>query len=142
MIVLDSDHLSILQQPESPQFSRLIDALENSVDQEIVTTVVSLEEQLRGWLAAINRKQGVHDQTRYYARLAGLIDFYSQWRVLPFDEAAAERFSELRQSRIRIGSMDLKIASITIVCNALLLSANLRDFEKVPGLRLENWLTR
>jgi tRNA(fMet)-specific endonuclease VapC len=140
MIVLDSDHLSILQQPESPQFTRLIQTLENSEDQEITTTVVSLEEQMRGWLAAINRKQDVHDQTRYYARLAGLIEFYSHWRVLPFDEAAASRFVEFRQSRIRIGSMDLKIASIAVSKGALLLSANLRDFEKVPGLRLENWL--
>ena len=37
--------------------------------------------------------------------------------------------------------MDLKIACIALVHNALLLSANLRDFQQVPGLRVENWLT-
>jgi predicted nucleic acid-binding protein len=36
--------------------------------------------------------------------------------------------------------MDLKIASIVVVDNGTLLSANLRDFEKVPGLRVESWL--
>jgi predicted nucleic acid-binding protein len=36
--------------------------------------------------------------------------------------------------------MDLKIASIALVHKALLPSANLSDFRKVPGLRVENWL--
>jgi predicted nucleic acid-binding protein len=34
----------------------------------------------------------------------------------------------------------LKIASIALEADAVLLSANLRDFERVPGLRVENWL--
>jgi predicted nucleic acid-binding protein len=34
----------------------------------------------------------------------------------------------------------LKIGSIALEAGALLLSANLRDFENVPGLRVENWL--
>ena len=34
----------------------------------------------------------------------------------------------------------LKIAATALVNNALLLSANQRDFERVPGLRVENWL--
>jgi tRNA(fMet)-specific endonuclease VapC len=56
------------------------------------------------------------------------------------NEAAADRFAELRRQKIRIGSQDLKIAAIAITRDALLLSANLRDFQKVPGLRVENWL--
>jgi predicted nucleic acid-binding protein len=36
--------------------------------------------------------------------------------------------------------MDLKISSIALEEGALLLSANLRDFERVLGLRVENWL--
>jgi tRNA(fMet)-specific endonuclease VapC len=42
--------------------------------------------------------------------------------------------------KIRIGTMDLKIASICLAHDALLLSRNRVDFEKVPGLRVENWL--
>jgi len=36
--------------------------------------------------------------------------------------------------------MDLKIAATALVNNALLLSANRRDFERVPGTPVENWL--
>ena len=41
--------------------------------------------------------------------------------------------------RIRIGTMDLKIAAITIANNATLLSRNLKDFNKVTGLEVEDW---
>jgi len=59
---------------------------------------------------------------------------------MPFDDAAADRFESLRAGGLRIGSMDLKIAAIALVHDALLLSANLEDFEQIPGLRLDNWL--
>ena len=43
-------------------------------------------------------------------------------------------------ARIRIGTQDLKIASVAIVRQALLLTSNLRDFQQVPGLALADWL--
>ena len=93
MILLDSDHLSILQHPESPQFDRLTAAMERSADPSFATTAISLEEQMRGWLAAINRTRNVHGQPLYYSRLTRLVEFYSRWSVAPFDEAAADRFA-------------------------------------------------
>ena len=59
---------------------------------------------------------------------------------MPFDELAANQFAGLRRQRIRIGAMDLKIASIALVNDALLVTANLRDYSRVPELRCENWL--
>lgn len=139
MILLDSDHLSILQHPESPQFERLVAAMDRSGDADFATTAVSLEEQMRGWLAAINRAK-IQDQPLYYLRLSGLVEFYSRWQIVQFDDPAAERFAALRKAGIRIGTMDLKIAAIAISHTAMLLSANLRDFNQVPGLRVEDWL--
>ena len=60
--------------------------------------------------------------------------------IVPFDEAAARQFDDLRRQKLRIGSRDLKIAATALVNDALLLSANRTDFERVPGLRVENWL--
>ena len=62
------------------------------------------------------------------------------WEIVPLDMRAADEFSRLRKQKIRVGTQDLKIASIALVHDALLLSANLRDFRQVPGLRVENWL--
>jgi hypothetical protein len=66
----------------------------------------------------------------------------SDWEIVPFDERAADQVAGLRRQRIRIGTMDLKIASIALVNDALLVTANLRDFSKVPALRCEDWLKR
>ena len=59
--------------------------------------------------------------------------------VIDFDEDSAIEFETLVQSRLRIGTMDLKIAAIAIAHDALLISRNLRDFRKVPRLRVEDW---
>ncbi len=40
-----------------------------------------------------------------------------------------------------LGTMDLKIASITLANNAILLSRNLCDLERIPDLRVEDWLS-
>jgi tRNA(fMet)-specific endonuclease VapC len=49
-------------------------------------------------------------------------------------------FADLRRQGVRIGSLDLKIACITLIHDATLLRRNKLDFAKVPGLRFENWL--
>jgi tRNA(fMet)-specific endonuclease VapC len=141
MIILDSDPLSVLQHPESPQFERLTEVMERSNDQDFATTVVSLEEQMRGWLVAINRAKGVHKQVVYDQRLTKMVDFYSRWKVVDFDSKAADHFSKYRKARVRVATMDLKIAAIAISVGAILLSANLRDFQLVPGLDVQDWLT-
>jgi len=140
VILLDTDHLTLLKYPDSPRFAALTARLDSSPDQDIGTTIISVEEQWRGWLAFISREREVTKQVKAYKELLGLIDFLGRWTVLPFNEADAACFSRKRGEGVRIGTMDLKIASIALVQNALLLSANLRDFQQVPRLRIENWL--
>jgi tRNA(fMet)-specific endonuclease VapC len=60
--------------------------------------------------------------------------------VLRFDNTCADQFKQLRGQKVRFGTMDLKIASIALVEKALLLSANLRDFQQVPSLQVEDWM--
>src|SRR5947209_20333798 len=49
---------------------------------------------------------------------ADAIPFFADWRILPFDNLAADMFRSLRAQSVRIGSMDLKIASIVPVHDA------------------------
>ncbi len=140
MIVLDTDHLTVLFFENHTQRAALSNRLLVAEDSDIVATVVSLEEQMRGWLAAIKKRARVADQVDVYPRLTQLVDFYSQWTIVPFDEHCAEIFESLRKSRIRIGTEDLKIAAIALANDALLLSANLVHFQKVPGLKVKDWL--
>lgn len=140
MMVLDTDHVSILQHEDSPQAIALTKRLEALPKDEVATTVVTLEEQTRSWLALIGRYSNVRQQVAYYDRLAEMVDFFAGWQVLPFDDRAAIEFQQKRHQRIRVATTDLKIASIVLMRDATLLSSNLRDFERVPGLRVENWL--
>ena len=59
--------------------------------------------------------------------------------VLEFDTEAATEYQRLKQSRIRIGTMDLKIAAIALTHKATVLTKNLKDFSRVPGLKIEDW---
>ena len=140
MLVLDTSYVSLFEHPEGAQAESLRERLVKSPDRNIVTTAITPEEQMRGWLSAIHGQRDIERQVKYYERLVGLFRFFADWRILPFDDSAAGKFNSLRSKRIRIGTMDLKIASIVLVHDATLLSKNLRDFEKVPGLRVEDWL--
>jgi tRNA(fMet)-specific endonuclease VapC len=140
VILLDTDHINVLKYPDRPQFVTLTSQLNAAADQDIATTIITVEEQMRGWLAWINRSDNVHRQVPAYHELLRLFDFFSRWQIIPFDDQAATRFQSLRQQRIRIGTMDLKIATIALVHDALLLSANLRDFQQVPDLRVADWI--
>ena len=140
MLVLDTDHLSALEWRDSELAKQLRLRLRHS-GQKRVTTIVTYEEQSRGWLAYINRANSMEQQIEAYERLANHLRFYLDLTVLDFDRPAAEEFERLRKARIQIGTMDLKIAAITLAQDATLLSRNLKDFEKVPGLKVEDWLS-
>jgi tRNA(fMet)-specific endonuclease VapC len=64
---------------------------------------------------------------------------YLKIDLLDFDVAATREFERLVALKLRIGTLDQKIAAIALARNATLLSRNLKDFEKVPGLRVEDW---
>jgi tRNA(fMet)-specific endonuclease VapC len=139
MILLDTDHFSVFTDEREARHALLNRRLEAATE-PIACSIVSVEEMLRGWLAIIHRLRDVHRQLPAYLRLAKLFDVLSDWNILLFEEAAADVFTSLRRQRIRIGTMDLKIASIALVHNALLVTTNARDFSVVPGLRHEDWL--
>jgi tRNA(fMet)-specific endonuclease VapC len=59
--------------------------------------------------------------------------------VVDFDEAAAVRFQALKKSKVRVGTMDLRIAAIALVHDATVVTGNLSDFRRVPGLKVLHW---
>jgi tRNA(fMet)-specific endonuclease VapC len=139
MILLDTDHFSVLTDARHALHAPLTTRLEAS-HEVLAIPVVSIEEQLRAWLAQVRRLSDVHKQIFPYDRLIRLLDTLAVWDIARWSEPAAGEFKRLRQQRVRIGTQDLKIASIAVASDALLLSANLRDFEQVPALRVEDWL--
>ena len=140
MILFDTDHLSILRMPTSLRRTRLVEKMALSLEKRFCIPVIAVEETMRGWLAAIAKERFVQRQVLAYRELSGLFGFFAGFTIAEFTGEAATRFDDLRKHRVRIASKDLKIASTALVLDAKLLTANRRDFEKVPGLKFENWL--
>jgi tRNA(fMet)-specific endonuclease VapC len=139
VIVLDTDILTFVQRGESAEYSRLVSRLEGASPQPICVTIVSFEEQMRGWLAFTAKAKSFERQIEAYARLRGLLEDFQARPILDFDDRAAGELKRLIKSKTRIGTMDLKIAAIALVHGATLVSRNLSDFRKVEGLRVEDW---
>ncbi len=137
--ILDTDHLSILQRRSEPAFGHLSLRLSQHSPDLIFTTIISFQEQFQGWRAFINKAATVTALITAYAKLEQLIQSFSLSQILPFDQKAAGLAEQLKQQKIRIGTLDLRIAGIALSQNATLLTSNLRDFGKVPNLRMADW---
>jgi tRNA(fMet)-specific endonuclease VapC len=70
--------------------------------------------------------------------------FVKDIEVLPFDQAAAERFAEvaaeLTQSGTPIGVFDTLVAAQALSLGLVVVTNNTRHFGRVTGLKVENWL--
>jgi len=103
------------------------------------TDHLTFEEQMRGWMSHLAQARSLAQQVEAYDRLKEFLDRYLKITVLKFDSAAAAEFQRLKQSRLRIGTMDLKIAAIALAHQATVLTRNSQDFSRVPGLQIEDW---
>jgi tRNA(fMet)-specific endonuclease VapC len=141
MIILDTDAVTFLERGASGVSKRLRERLTAlSAEHEIVTTVVTYEEQTRGWLAIFARARDSAEVVAAYESLLGHLRNFKEIDVVAYSASAEEKFHELRRQRIRIGTRDLRIAAIALSQNATLLTRNVGDFSKVPGLRVEDWM--
>lgn len=140
VLVLDTDHLSELGY-QSAAGMRLSLNLERSKLPTVIS-IVSVQERITGILARINRinTTSISELVLAYEALANLTDFLQGFTRLEFDNKGAALFLKLRKQGVRIGIMDLRIACIVMEHDAILLTRNTVDFEKVPGLKFENWL--
>ena len=120
MILLDTDHLSVLTDRRAAGHAALVRRLELA-QEPLAIPIVAVEEQCKGWLAKLNRTRDIHQQIAPYRRLADLFDFLAEWDIISLSESAADLFAQFRRQKLRVGSLDLKIAAITLAENTLLL---------------------
>jgi tRNA(fMet)-specific endonuclease VapC len=137
--LLDTDHLSFLQLGAGREFTTLSARMARHSSVDFALSVVGFHEQMLGGHAYINRARTMRDVIRGYEVLSQVLQSYLAAAVLPFDAAAGTAFDGLISRRVRVGTMDLCIASIALSRGLTVLSRNLGDFGKVPGLVVEDW---
>jgi tRNA(fMet)-specific endonuclease VapC len=139
MVILDTDHMTMLEWTGRADTERLRARLSELPPEQVATTVISYEEQIRGWIGYLGKARSAAQQIEVYGRLRSQLQHYCDIEILDFDEIAATLFQRLKQQRIRIGTKDLQIAAIVLVHDATLLTRNRADFRKVAGLKIEDW---
>ncbi len=87
---------------------------------------------------------GAYNSTRRERNLAVLAEFFDEFVSLPFDDITAQESGRIRAylqaQGTPIGPNDLLIAAIAVVNDITLVTANIREFGRVEGLRYENCL--
>ena len=130
MYLLDTNHCIFLINHKYPQVGRRL--ARQKVGAVAVSTITTAEL----W-------HGVENSARKEQNQAALGKFLLPLEVLPFDEKAAQASGNIRCHLERmgkvIGAMDLLIAAHAVSSGAVLVSQNLREFQRVPGLKLEDW---
>ena len=127
--LLDANVLSTLvRDPQGPIAQRIAAAGEDTV-----CTSVMVAAELR---------YGAHKSGS--VRLAERIDLIlSTLEILPLDVPADRHYGEIRQRLARLGTPigpnDLLIAAQAWALDLTVVTANEREFARVPGLRIENW---
>ena len=138
MKLLDNDILSLHLKGEPTTRSRVA-AISSG---QLFVPIVAIEETLRGWLNLIRLadagKAKVPIETAY-ARLRQAVSDLSAYRILNYTPTAHEHYLRLKSQKLRIGTRDLRIASIALVHDATLITRNRRDFDIVPSLKHEVW---
>jgi tRNA(fMet)-specific endonuclease VapC len=132
--VFDTDHLSLYGRNHPKIIENILAA-----KVQLTTTAINVEEQLRGRLAQIAEAKDGRTKSIAYRFLVDTVMLLSEFTVLQYDAKSDDIYQSLKAQRVRIGTQDLRIASIVLACDDVLLTRNLQDFEKVPGLKIENW---
>ena len=99
-----------------------------------------------GRLNRIRRAKSEDEVISAYASLRKTINYLTDFELLDFDRDAQHYYIDFLRQKIRVGTQDLRIGAILFegFANALansgvLLTRNRRDFERIPGLRFEDW---
>ena len=133
--VLDTDHLTLFQN-DHPRVKQRVEQMNS---EEITITVITAEEQMRGWLNAIKKYYQSDRLIWAYKGLRDGLEFFKKVNLLEFDQTAYDCYRDLVSQRVRIGTRDLLIAATVISRNGILVTRNRPDFERVPGLIFEDW---
>lgn len=137
LYLLDTDILQLFQEGNAA----VVDRVRAVGPADLGISVITVEEQLSGWYTQVRKAKRPDRLAWAYRRLAANVRFLAQIQVLDFDERAIQRYEDLRRLKLKVGKMDLRIAAIALEHGAILVTRNLRDFDLVPSLTIEDWST-
>ena len=106
---------------------------------DIGITVLTLEEALTGWQTALRRARTNDHRAVVYSRMAQTAAALGRLQIVTCTRTALDRYDALRAMKLNVGNFDLRIAAIALEAGGVVVTHNLRDFRRVPGLTCEDW---
>jgi tRNA(fMet)-specific endonuclease VapC len=137
--LLDTDHLTFLQRSAAPEHAILVARLAQHAPADCGCSVVSFHEQAVGAHTYLSRARRAQDVVRGDQIVFEIVESFKALPVVPFDAAAGAVFDGLLQQRLRVATMDLRVASIALSRGLTTLTRNKHDFTRVPGVVTEDW---
>lgn len=135
LYLLDTDHIS-LHQRGHPAILRKFHEIP---ERDIAASIVSFEEQLRGWLEVIRRVEQSDKLPLAYRSLSEMQRYFCRITIVGFDAGTQLMYQNLRKEHRRLGSFDLRIAASALALDAILVTRNLCDFSQIPSLTIQDW---
>lgn len=133
--ILDSSTITLLEYSDK----NVIEALDQHRSDVVVVSTVSVEEALGGWYACIRQAKTYHDQAKASKSIAHTMMLMNRFPIVAVTEDSLRRAESQVKAKLNIGRMDLKIAALALELDATVVTNNLRDFSRVPGLKVEDW---
>ena len=133
--VLDTDVLSLFREGHAEVCRRV--GLRPTG--EVVTTVITVDEHLTGWYKLVRTAKKPDRLELAYDALIRATVFFSRLPIWNFTQPAIARFEALVKQKLNVGKNDLRIAAIALEAGAVVVTRNVRDFSRVPGLTVEDW---
>ncbi len=106
---------------------------------ELSISVMTIDEQLTGWYTATRQARRPDQMARAYVRLGESVVRLARWPILPYTVSAIARVAQLKVLRFNVRHIDLRIAAIALEHGAVVVTRNLGDFGRIPGLSVEDW---
>src|SRR3989442_1459360 len=108
--LLDTDHISILQKQSGTEYNALMARIAQVTRADMAFCIVSFHEQVLGCNTYITQAKTAADIVRGYRMFDRVLSAFAAAKVLPFDNKASAVFDNQVGLRVRIGTMDLRIA--------------------------------
>ena len=134
--LLDTDTLTLAQFGHAVVIANLA----SHSTSDVALPVISLQEQMRGWLSRLPRLTTPPQLRDWYDRLVDrMFPVWRRYPILSFTEPAILRFEQLRALKLNIGLMDLRIAASALENKSTVVTRNQRDFGRGPALPIDDW---
>jgi tRNA(fMet)-specific endonuclease VapC len=134
--VLDSDTIRLLRDKHPKVEAK---ALAVTSPDRLATTVINVHEGVMGWHTYLMRAKTPVDVEHGYQELAATVIGFTGLEILGYSIAAIARCESLVKLKLGVKKNDLRIAAIALEAGATVVTRNLRDFRRVPGLVCEDW---